>query len=292
MAARSTFANCVFSGRSVRRSTAAVLTAVSLAAASTAPGLAEGAWPTEVDAVYKIQFNGFEIGTFAFNSSVHGSTYSLRGQADISALLGVVRWQGTTQVSGKIAGSSPRPEGFAFDFRGSSKSGSVRMGFQNTAVRSLIHVPPLPPEPGIVPVQSKHLAGVLDPMSAVMAISRPKSGDPCNQRIAVFDGKLRFDLAFVFRSEETIAPETPGGQPMQARVCRVRYLPVAGHKADDATAQIQRATGIEVAFRPIPSAGLFVPHRITVPTPAGSAKLVSHKMRITTPRNGQIALVF
>jgi hypothetical protein len=41
------------------------------------------------------------------------------------------------------------------------------------------------------------MRGVLDPLSAILALSRPKDGNPCNQRAAVFDGKgaLRSDVA-------------------------------------------------------------------------------------------------
>jgi hypothetical protein len=59
---------------------------------------------------------------------------------------------------------------------------------------------------------------------------------------------------------------------------------------DEKSAQLRRNTGIEVAFRAIPSAGLFVPHRITVPTFAGSAELVAQSLTIRTHRE-RIALV-
>lgn len=251
---------------------------------------AQDAWPSEVQALYKIRFNGFEIGAFEFDSSVHGHTYAMNGTARISALLGVVNWQGITRVSGRLTGNTPKPAGFSFDFQGGSKAGSIRMGFQNASVSSLSLTPPPKAEGNVVPLRPEHLKGVLDPMSAVLALSRPKGGDPCHQRLAVFDGKLRFDLAFAFRREERVADA--GGRPDTLRVCRVRYIPIAGHKRDEETEQIRRATGIEVAFRHVAGAELFIPYRITLPTIAGSATLVSQRVRITTPRHGQIALVY
>ncbi len=269
--------------------------ALGMAAAVTAFTGSTGAraadpWPAEVQALYKIHFNGLEIGQFSFNSSVHQRTYAITANADISALLGVVRWNGATRVSGALAGNGPRPTGFTFDYRGSSKTGSVRMGFAGGSVQSLEHVPPLPDQPDTVPVQPVHMKGVLDPLSAVLALSRPRDGNPCNQRVAVFDGKVRFDLAFSFKEDAPLADPQRTSSTETVRVCRVRVVPIAGHREDEATAQLKRSSGIEVAFRAIPSAKVFVPHRITVPTFAGSVVLSANSVHIRT-QDEQIALV-
>jgi hypothetical protein len=270
---------------------AAALAIAGIAATAGGTGAkANDPWPAEVRAVYKIQFNGFEIGQFAFNSSVHERTYSITANADISALLGVVRWNGVTRVSGALSGNAPRPAGFSFDYQGSSKAGSVRMGFVNGGVKSLEHIPALIEPPDTVPLQPAHMRGVLDPLSAILALSRPRDGNPCHQKVPVFDGKVRFDLAFSFKEDAPIAESQRGAAVEMVRVCRVRVLPIAGHRDDEASAQLKRSMGIEVAFRAIPSAKLFVPHRITVPTFAGAAVLTSHSVHIRT-QNEQIALV-
>jgi hypothetical protein len=272
------------------RVAAALAIAVIAAAASGSGARASDPWPAEVQAVYKIQFNSFEIGQFSFNSSVHERTYAITANADISALLGVVRWNGVTRVSGALAGNTPKPAGFSFEFQGSSKAGSVRMGFGNGAVKSLDHTPPLIEPPGTVPLQPAHMRGVLDPLSAILALSRPRDGNPCHQKVPVFDGKVRFDLVFSFKEDAPIADAQRGAATEMLRVCRVRVLPIAGHRDDEASAELKRSMGIEVAFRAIPSAKLFVPHRITVPTFAGSAVLLAHSVHIRT-QHEQIALV-
>lgn len=259
-------------------------TAVSPAAYGAEP------WPAEVQANYRIQFNGFEVGQFTFNSSVHERTYAISANADISALLGIVRWNGVTRVSGALAGNAPRPAGFSFDFRGSTKAGSVRMGFGNGAVRTIDLNPPMPDPPGTVPVQPAHRRGVLDPLSAILSLSRPRDGNPCGQRVAVFDGKVRFDLVFSPKGEAPMADGKAGTPAEVLTVCRVRVVPIAGHVEDEKAEQLRRNTGIEVAFRAVPGAGLFVPYRITVPTFAGPAELVAQSLNIRTHRE-QIAFV-
>ncbi len=256
--------------------------------------IAADPWPDEVQAVYKVRFNGFDVGTFEFNSTVTAQTYTLRGNAQLSALLGALSWKGETRTAGTLAANAPKPAGYTFDFNGIGKSGSTRMSFTGDNIANVSHAPPLPPQPDTVPVRDAHLKGVLDPLSAVLALARTASSgsDPCQRKLSIFDGRQRFDLVLSFAREERIVEAKPSGQPDMALVCRVQYVPVAGHKVNDETRHMATTSGIEIALRPVPSANLFVPHQITVPTIAGSATLTSHWVQITTQRNGQIALVY
>ena len=247
-------------------------------------------WPSKVRAVYRVDFNGFDIGTFEFNADISGRNFTLTGNAQLSALLGAFKWRGATRSSGLIAANGPRPGGYTFDFAGPGKSGAIKMAFTGDSVSSLTHDPVAPPEAGTVPIKDHHLKQVLDPLSAIMALSRNTSDNPCDRRLAVFDGKQRFDLALSFSRQEPISETRPSGQPGVAFVCRVRYLPIAGHRMTDSTRNLSESSGIELSLRPVPSANLFIPHQITIPTGAGPATLTSLRVDIVTPRNEQIAL--
>jgi hypothetical protein len=249
-----------------------------------------GAWPSKVAAVYKISFNGFDIGEFKFNSEVTGDSYTLTGNAQLSALLGAFTWSGDTRSAGNVSGELPRPAGYTFDFRSNSKSGGVKMGFTNGAVSNIVMVPKSDGF-GTVPVRDFHLKGVLDPLTAVMALSRSQSNNPCGRKLAVFDGKHRFDLILSFRRQQRLAEARPSGQPGLVFVCSVRYIPVAGHKNNDETRAMAANGNIEISLRPVPSANLFVPYQISIPTPAGTAVLTARRIDIVTPNQRQIALV-
>ena len=246
-------------------------------------------WPTQVQAIYRVEFNGFDVGSFEFNSNVTGNGYALTGDAKLSALLGAFRWQSQTRASGALQNESPRPAGYTFDFNGAGRSGAVKMGFAGDSVSNISIVPPQPAQPGTVAVRVPHLKGVLDPLSAVMSLSRSDGANPCGRRLAVFDGKQRFDLMLSFRRQERISENRPSGQPGVAFVCRVKYVPVAGHRASEETRAMAAANDIEISLRPVPSANLFVPHEITIPTGAGTARLIAQSVRIIT-RSEQIAL--
>ncbi len=258
-------------------------------AALGAPANAAEPWPSQVHATYKVEFGGFDIGTFQFQSDIHGGIYTVNGDARISALLGVFKWRGETRTSGALAGDAPRPAGYTFDFASTTKSGNIKMGFAGDTVASVSQVPPAPDVPGTIPVQSGHLKGVLDPLSAVLAIARTDSNNPCGRKLAIFDGRHRFDLLLSFRRQVRVADARPTGQPGVAFVCKVKYLPIAGYKPTEENRALAASNDIEISLRPVPSASIFVPQEITIPTSAGTAKLIAQNVQIVT-RNEQIAL--
>ena len=242
-------------------------------------------------AVYDINFNGFTIGSFEFQSQSEDRSYTLTGNAQLTLLLGAFTWIGETRAFGLISNQLPKPAAFVFDFKANSKTGSTRMGFADGAVTDVRHSPPPVPKPGTVPVRDQHLKGVLDPLSAIMVVVRISTPDPCDRRLPIFDGRERFDLALSYKGQMKVSEQQPSGQPAMAHVCRVKYQPIAGHKVDTETSFMATTDGIEVALRPIPSANVLVPYQITIPTMVGYATIVSKRVEIETPGKPQIALL-
>jgi hypothetical protein len=127
-------------------------------------------------------------------------------------------------------------------------------------------------------------------MSALMALSHGASANPCGRRVGVFDGKHRFDVELSFRRQERVAERKPSGQPPLAYVCRVRYIPVSGHKHNRELKEMARNDRIEVAMRPIPAANMMLPYRISIPTSIGTTHIYARKVDIVTPGQHTIAL--
>jgi Protein of unknown function (DUF3108) len=254
------------------------------------PASAES-WPASVRAVYDVNFNGFTVGSFEFEAVAEEQSYTLSGNAKLSILLGAFTWDGTTRSFGSIVDLAPKPAAFAFDFKSNLKSGSTRMEFGNGEVTDIKNQPVMPPKPDVIPVREQHLKGVLDPLSAIMAVARGTQANPCERRVPVFDGKERFDLILSPKGETKVTEQQPSGQPGMAHVCRVRYLPIAGHKVDSDTKYMAANDAIEVMLRPIPSANVFVPYQIVIPTMAGVATIVSKRVDIVLNGKPQIALL-
>ena len=287
--------------RSVRTLVATVVGAIvllttPLVSAFSGPSQAQN-WPSRVKADYGVSFAGINIGTFEFNSVVTGSGYNLTGHAHLSALLGAFEWKADTRTQGILAAGVPRPTGYSFDFRSNSKAGQLKMSFADNKVSSLLVQPPALPTMGVVPLKDTHLQDVLDPLSAIMVLAGAQGGrgrgpNPCHRRLAIFDGKQRFDLVLSYKGQSQVSEAQPSGQPNIAYVCRVRYVPIAGHKQNEETKALVQELGIEIWLRPVPSADLVVPYQVVIPTAMGQVTLTSQKVEITTQSQGQIAFVY
>jgi len=245
--------------------------------------------PLETSGKYSIFFNGFDIGTVRIDQRTAGRTYTASSHVEISALLGAFRWKGVTRSAGTLSGSSIEPSGYDFQYEGTSKSGSVRMGFTKGTVTSLTAIPETIDPPDFVPLKQAHVKSVVDPLSAIVAVSRP-AAEPCGRKLAIFDGKQRFDLSLIPSRREAVSAGRDGAA-VEGIVCRVKYTPIAGYRASDDTRALAETSGIEVTFRPIAEAGIWAPYRIAIPTMAGTVTLETTRYDVSAPGHAEIALV-
>ncbi|MEQ1652893.1 MAG: DUF3108 domain-containing protein [Hyphomicrobium sp.] len=267
--------------------------ALGLAAASiagTTASAADATWPANVAAKYKLLFGGFEVGSYRFQSKSDGKTYATTGSAEVSALFGAFKWKGGIESNGSLDAAAPHPVGYKLNFKTKSKTGSVTLGFNKAGVTNIALVPAKPPHPEAVPLKPEHFKGALDPMSSILAMTHASGANPCDRTIPIFDGKVRFNLVMSAKGEQRIKEEKPSGQPTQLKVCKVTYVPLAGHKPKEFAKPWIDYNGMEIALRPVPTANVFVPYRITIPTTLGSAVMIAESVNITAANNTQIAL--
>ena len=268
----------------------AVLTVASAAGAEPGPAASILA-PARVHAVYHISWNGLELGDFTWDSSIGAGQYKAVTSASISALLGAYSWEGATRASGSYLVGEPHPSAYRFKFRSTDKSGRVDMTFLNNKVVKTVEDPPDRGAAGRVPLLSAHLENVLDPISAIVALSSPGTtpvdkANACEKHLSIFDGRQRFDL--VLSNKRKVQLDGSIGAKW-AYVCRVQYVPIAGHKNNAETNFMATTDGIEIWLAPVGFANAFVPVTIIVPTPFGSAQITSSRVQIDMPRKGRVA---
>ncbi len=283
---------CVQGLRRAALSLALVAFAGTAALPLTAPPAAAGP-PNDAELAisgkFTIYFNGFDIGAVRIDQRTAGRAYSASSEVEISALLGAFRWKGVTRSAGTVTANTVEPTGYDFQYEGTAKSGSVRMGFTKGTVTSLTAIPATPDPDDFVPLQASHIKSVVDPLSAIVAVNRP-AADPCGRKMAIFDGKQRFDLALIPARREAVPSGRNGGQ-VEGLVCRVKYTPIGGYRANADTRALAEATGIEVTFRPIPEAGMWAPYRVAIPTLAGTVSLEATRYDVNAPGLAETALV-
>jgi hypothetical protein len=242
--------------------------------------------PSKVNALYRISFGLLgEIGYFQFKSIIDGEAYTLAAEARIDTA--VFDYSGVMSSTGAVLSAVTKPIGYKFRYKqkallGKKKVKSLDIAFKNSSVADVTFVPPEDRETKkIVPVTSEQLKYVLDPLSGVMALSLGNIDKPCDQMLPIFDGKQRFNLVFA-----------PTGRSVGAtadRVCRVRLVPISGHKKGEGADSVISGN-IEVVMRRVPKANIMIPYRVTVPTIIGDAVLASEKVDITMPDRQRIAL--
>ena len=254
-------------------------------------------WPTQLSASYKLSFTGFgEVGKLQFQSQVNGTEYTSTGTAEVKVPL-IYTWSSNLNGSGRLVSDEPKPVAYTFSSNGkaiigSTKHNSIRMGFKDNTIAQVNIIPPSKPGgPKYVPLLPEHMKDAFDPLTAVMQFTRSTGGSPCSRRIPIFDGKQRFDLIMTSAGQQKVAEARPSGQPGIGYVCKVRYFPVAGYKKNDESKNASENTDIEVALRPVPSANLLVPYRVTVATKYGTGTMLLQRMDIVAPGQRQIALV-
>ncbi len=240
----------------------------------------------KINALYDIRFNGISIGDFKFASSLSSREYEMDAQASISLIGGMLfDWKGSTQSRGTITANGPKPGNYRFSYKTSDKKEHVSLRFANNIVTEVSLNPPRGHSGRRIPITQSHLQNVVDPLSALVMLSQARTqaqkANPCNRRLPIFDGKLRYDLIFSQKAQNQI---NEGGYKGIVHVCKVRYEQIAGHKPDKDDETLTQANDkIEVWLIPVPEADLFVPYRISVPTPAGTASMVTRKFDFTLP---------
>jgi hypothetical protein len=238
-----------------------------------------------VEAIYQISWLGAHIGDFRINSAITTRQYTLQASAELSVFFGTFSWQGATTSSGLMTANGPVPQNYTFKYATNDKRESVELRFQKRMVQDILINPPQYPGGRHVPITAAHLQNVVDPLSALVLLSQARlnHGDACNKRLPIFDGKIRYDLILSPKGTRTVG--SSGKLRGTAYVCSVRFVPIAGHKmAKPGENEVASGnSGIEVWLVPVPEAGLIVPYYIHVPTPAGTASMVTAKFDVQTP---------
>ncbi len=249
----------------------------------------------KITADYSINFNGLGIGSFKLWSDLNKDEYNIKSRAKISILAGILfEWNGTTASAGRLIADQPRPYTYSFGYRTSDKGENVDVEFANNNVKQIAVNPPQKQSSSRIPVTRSHMRNVVDPMSAVIMLTNVGSGkngnQVCTRRLPIFDGKARYDIKLSLKKTKKIT--TAYGYDGPAHICKVKFVPIAGHKAkDDENDYAAKSEDIEIWMVPLSDADLYVPYYIYIPTPMGAATLTASGFLVETPGGERGALL-
>ena len=155
------------------------------------------------------------------------------------------------------------------------------MSFADGAVSQVSIIPRKKQGRRRVPVSKGQLEDVLDPLSAAFLHTRPDN-PVCDNTLPVFDGRLRFNIVLTPKRADGLPKNAPTNLSGPAAVCKVKFVPIGGHKPDNSGIKFMSETDqIEVWLVPLPRTAMYVPYWVGVPTPLGRGSVTLTEIKIT-----------
>jgi hypothetical protein len=244
-----------------------------------------------LDAEYSATLAGLPIGHGTWAIEIAEDQYAAAASGATSGLLRIFTGaRGATAVRGSFNGEQTLPTSYVatIDFD-RTKYDDVRMALAGGNVKELSAEPPLVPHPERIPVSDADRRGVVDPMSSTInrvgGNGDPVSPQACARKVAVFDGRVRYDLRSEFKRIEMVKAERGYQGPVV--VCAVYFEPISGYVPSRPVIKYLAALrDAEVWLAPISGTRVLVPFRFSMPTPLGLGVLQAIQF-VSVPQAGR-----
>ncbi|HEU4476704.1 MAG TPA: DUF3108 domain-containing protein [Methyloceanibacter sp.] len=238
-----------------------------------------------ITATYRVDLAALHLGDFNLIASINGTAYEVEANGRFSLLAGMLyRASGRTMSEGELSKAGPQPAKFTLSFDNGRKKERRKLRFRGGAVQDISIVPKKKRRADrYVPVTDAQLRHVLDPLTAAFLYTRwggaPGDLKICQQTVPVFDGKQRFDIVLQPKRTETLGERAP--LPGPVAVCKVKYVPISGHKPDHSGVKfVTENEDIEVWLVAVPRTALYIPYRVVMPTAWGTGSVTLTEIRI------------
>ena len=230
-----------------------------------------------LEAHYSATLAGIPIGSGSWTIEAAETQYTATVNGSTSGLLrAFTGGQGNATARSTINGGKIVSSIYAATITTRKYTDSIRITTNNGNVKDLKIDPPQDTNPERVAVTEAHQHNVLDPMTASL-VRVPGNGDvlspeACDRTIAVFDGRLRYDVQFAFKRMDKVKAKKGYAGPVV--VCAAYFSPLAGFiPSRTAIKYLSKQREMEVWLAPIAGTRVLVPYRAQSPTPVGQAVL-------------------
>ena len=232
----------------------------------------------KLDARYEATLAGIPVGKGAWTIDIADDQFSAAAAGGTSGLMkAFAGGSGTGAAQGRVVNGALVPTNYSATTTSSKKSETIRMVLANGNIKefSIEPEPPVDPDrhPGHRRASPRRLRSD-DRLDAAGAGHRRSASAPmpAAPALAIFDGRMRYDLKLDFKRMETVKADKGYHGPVV--VCAVYFTPVAGYIPDRAAIKYLAAQrNIEIAFAPIAGTRILVPFRMVIPTPLGTGVL-------------------
>jgi Protein of unknown function (DUF3108) len=253
-----------------------------LAVASPAPVWAQG----KLEAHYRVTLAGVQIGKGTWAVEINDARYSAATTGVTTGLMHVLtHGEGNSAVHGTFKDGRPANAVYSSSITSRKKGDDVRVTINDGNVKDFIADPPPDKLDERVPITDAQRRAVVDPLTASLMRS-PGDGnlltpDVCRRKLAIFDGRMRYDLKLSFKRMDEVKAEKGYAGPVV--VCAVNFSPIGGYVPSAATIKyIASLRDMEIWLAPIAGTRMLVPFRAQGPTPIGDAVLEATQF-VTAP---------
>jgi len=226
-----------------------------------------------LDALYSVTLGGVPFGRGAWQIDIREDQFTATVSGATAGLMRMfTSGHATSAARGTVSHGQLFASSYASTIIADKRQDEVRMALSNGTVKDYLADPPTLPNPDRVPLTEVHRRGITDPMTASL-MPVPGRGDTfvpeaCPRKLAIFDGRMRYDLELVFKRLDKVKSER--GYQGTVVVCALYFSPIAGHIPARAVIKyLVDIRDIEVWLAPIAGTRLMVPYRVTIPTPFG-----------------------
>jgi hypothetical protein len=252
----------------------AAAVAIALGAqAGGSPARAQG----RLDARYAASLAGIPVGRGAWVIDIDRDKYHAAASGATAGLLRLFSsGEGTGAARGTVVNGRLVPATYAASILTSKRKNEVRIALHAGTVKDVSVEPPVMPDSKRIPLRDVHRRGVLDPMTAslvwVTGSGNPLVPGSCQHKVAVFDGRMRYDLRLAYKRMDHVKAQK--GYDGPALVCAIYFSPIAGFDPGRvAIKYLSDLRDMEIWLVPIAGTSILVPFRLTIPTPFGLAML-------------------
>lgn len=245
----------------------------------------------KLDARYTATLAGIPIGKGALAIDIGDKRYTAAASGMTTGLVRLfASGQGTSASRGSMRNGKIVPSTYASNLSSGNKAEDLRIVMQAGAVKEVSIDPTPMPQPDRIPVPASHRRGIVDPMSAALMHVEGKgetiAPEACQRTIAIFDGRMRFDLQLSFKRMATVQADR--GYQGPVAVCAVQFVPRSGyvpHRA--AITYLQKQREIEIWLAPVAGTRVTVPFKLLLRTPFGLGVLEATHFVSAPSRTGE-----
>jgi len=246
-----------------------------LAAALVAPDGARA--QAKLDARYVVTLAGLPIGRGSWVIEINNDEYTAVANGKTTGLAQIFsNGHGTTAARGHVVRGNLVSSAYVSTITTDRVSEEMRLTLANGNVKESVIEPTPVFYPDRIPVTEAHRKNVTDPMTGalgrVAGTGEVLSAETCNRKLALFDGRLRYDLKLAYKRMDSVKSEK--GYDGPAAVCAIYFVPIDGYiPGRKAINYLIAQRDMEAWLVPIAGTRVLIPYRVSIPTLFGNAIL-------------------